>query len=53
MAGSCRRAGNSCVDMAVLYDAPYRLRIGAAAPYIAPSGVSRKGAFYITLGTDF
>lgn len=45
--------GELVIDMAVLYDVPYRLRVGAAAPYIAPTGVSRKGAFYVTLGTDF
>ena len=41
------------LDLAVQYDAPYRLRIGAAAPYAAPSGVSRRGALYVTLGSAF
>jgi hypothetical protein len=41
------------VDLAVQYDVPYRLRIGAAAPYVAPRDVSRGGAFYVTLGGYF
>lgn len=41
------------LDMAVQYDALYRFRIGAAAPYIAPTGIPRGGAFYITLGSTF
>lgn len=41
------------VDLAVQYDTPYRLRIGAAAPYVAPRDVSRGGAFYVTLGGYF
>ncbi len=41
------------VDLAAQYDAPYRLRIGAAAPYTAPRGVARSGAFYVTLGSFF
>jgi hypothetical protein len=41
------------VDVAVQYDAPYRVRVGAAAPYAAPTGVSRGGAFYVTLGGYF
>jgi hypothetical protein len=41
------------VDVAVQYDAPYRVRVGAAAPYAAPTGVSRGGAFYLTLGGYF
>ena len=41
------------LDLAVQYDVPYRLRIGVAAPYVAPRGVSRRGAFYITLGSSF
>ena len=41
------------VDLAVQYDVPYRLRIGAAAPNVAPRDVSRGGAFYVTLGGYF
>jgi hypothetical protein len=41
------------VDLAVQYDVPYRLRVGAAAPYVAPRDVSRGGAFYVTLGGYF
>ena len=41
------------LDLAVQYDALYRLRIGVAAPYAAPVGVSRRGAFYVTLGSLF
>ncbi|WP_309672031.1 hypothetical protein [Gemmatimonas sp.] len=41
------------VDLAVQYDTPYRLRIGGAAPYVAPRDVSRGGAFYVTLGGYF
>lgn len=41
------------VDLAVQYDTPYRLRIGGAAPYVAPRDVSRGGAFYVTLGWYF
>ena len=41
------------LDVAVAYDMLYRLRIGAAAPYAAPAGVSRTGTFYVTLGSSF
>lgn len=41
------------LDAALAYDIPYRFRLGAAAPYVAPSGVSRRGAFYLTLGGYF
>ena len=41
------------VDLAVQYDVPYRVRIGAAAPYAAPRAISRGGAFYLTLGGYF
>ena len=41
------------VDLAVQYDTPYRLRIGGAAPYVAPRDVSRRGALYVTLGGYF
>jgi hypothetical protein len=41
------------VDLAVQYDAPYRVRVGAAAPYVAPAGVARGGSFYVTLGGYF
>ncbi len=40
-------------DAAIAYDVPYRFRIGGGAPYVAPAGVSRKGAFYVTLGGYF
>ncbi len=41
------------VDIAVQYDVPYRLRIGAAAPYAAPAGIARGGSMYVTLGSLF
>jgi hypothetical protein len=41
------------LDVALQYDQPYRVRIGAAAPYVAPRGVPRGGAFYVTLGGYF
>ena len=41
------------LDLAVQYDAPYRVRVGAAAPYAAPAGVPRGGSFYVTLGGYF
>jgi len=41
------------VDLAVQYDTPYRLRLGAAAPYVVPAGVARGGSFYVTLGSLF
>jgi WD40-like Beta Propeller Repeat len=41
------------MDLAVQYDTPYRLRVGGAAPYIAPAGIARGGAFYVTLGSRF
>ena len=41
------------VDIAVQYDVPYRLRIGAAAPYAAPAGIARGGSVYVTLGSLF
>ncbi|WP_373062596.1 hypothetical protein [Gemmatimonas sp.] len=41
------------VDLAVQYDVPYRVRIGAAAPYVAPRDVARGGSFYVTLGGYF
>jgi len=37
----------------VQYDTPYRLRIGGAAPYVAPRDVSRRGALYVTVGGYF
>ncbi|MCC6245004.1 MAG: PD40 domain-containing protein [Gemmatimonadaceae bacterium] len=40
-------------DMAVQYDAPYRLRVGVAAPYASPAGVPRAQNVYITLGSLF
>ncbi len=41
------------LDLAVQYDAPYRVRIGAAAPYAAPREIRRGGSFYVTLGGYF
>jgi hypothetical protein len=41
------------VDLAVQYDTPYRLRFGGAVPYVAPAGVARRGAMYVTLGSYF
>lgn len=41
------------LDLAVSYDVPYRLRVGAARPYVAPADVPRGGAFYVTLGGYF
>jgi hypothetical protein len=41
------------IDLALQYDTPYRLRLGGAAPYIAPAGIARSGAFYLTLGSRF
>lgn len=41
------------LDAALQYDIPYRFRVGAAGPYLAPTGVARKGAFYVTLGSFF
>ncbi len=41
------------VDLAVQYDTPYRLRLGVAAPYVAPAGITRGGSFYVTLGSLF
>jgi hypothetical protein len=45
--------GELVIDLAVAYDEPYRLRLGAAAPYVAPAGVPRRGAVYLTLGGYF
>lgn len=41
------------VDLAAQYDVPYRLRVGAAAPYAAPVGVPTGGRWYVTLGSFF
>lgn len=41
------------LDVAVQYDVPYRVRVGAAAPYAAPAGVKRGGSVYVTLGGYF
>ncbi|HEY0928894.1 MAG TPA: hypothetical protein VGE27_03150, partial [Gemmatimonas sp.] len=41
------------LDVAVQYDTPYRVRIGGAAPYVAPAGIRRGGAFYVSLGGYF
>lgn len=41
------------LDLALQYDQPYRVRLGAASPYVAPRGVPRGGAFYVTLGAYF
>lgn len=40
-------------DIAVQYDTPYRVRLGAAAPYLTPAGVKRGGTAYVTLGGYF
>ena len=41
------------LDASLQYDIPYRFRIGTAAPYAAPKGIARKGAFYVSLGSYF
>ncbi len=41
------------LDAALQYDVPYRFRIGAASPYLAPAGVGRRGSVYVTLGSYF
>jgi hypothetical protein len=41
------------LDVAVQYDVPYRFRLGAAAPYVSPRGVSRGGGVYVSLGSYF
>lgn len=41
------------VDLALQYDVPYRLRIGVAKPFAAPRELSRRTAFYVTLGAYF
>jgi hypothetical protein len=41
------------VDLALQYDVPYRLRLGAAAPYARPRDLSAAGRFYVTLGGYF
>ncbi len=52
--GTLASAGAELVlDLAVQYDVPYRLRLGAARPYVAPSGVPRGGGFYVTFGGYF
>jgi Tol biopolymer transport system component len=52
--GTLASAGAELVlDMAVQYDVPYRLRVGAARPYVAPTGVPRGGGFYVTFGGYF
>ncbi len=40
-------------DVALQYDLPYRFRVGGAAPYAAPRGVSRGGSVYVSLGSYF
>ena len=40
-------------DLALQYDAAFRLRLGVAAPYLRPADVPRRGAFYVTLGSLF
>ena len=45
--------GEVVLDLAVQYDVPYRVRLGAAKPYAAPAGVSRRGVMYVTLGGYF
>lgn len=52
--GTLASAGAELVlDLAVQYDVPYRLRVGAARPYVAPTGISRGGGFYVTFGGYF
>lgn len=52
--GTLASAGAELVlDLAVQYDVPYRLRVGAARPYMAPTGISRGGGFYVTFGGYF
>ncbi len=41
------------VDVALQYDQPYRFRLGSAFPYVAPSGIARRGALYVSLGSFF
>ena len=41
------------LDLAVQYDVPIRVRLGAGIPYAAPPEVSRRGRFYFTLGSFF
>ena len=41
------------LDLGVQWDAPYRLRLGAAQPVARPADVSRNGSVYFTLGTSF
>lgn len=45
--------GELVVDIALAYDVPYRLRLGAAAPYAAPAAVPRRAAMYVSLGGYF
>ena len=45
--------GELSIDIAVQYDVPYRLRLGGAVPVVAPTEISRKGRFYVTLGSYF
>ncbi|HYW30000.1 MAG TPA: hypothetical protein VE869_00740 [Gemmatimonas sp.] len=45
--------GELSVDVAIQYDVPLRLRIGAGIPMAAPPGISTKGRFYLTLGSLF
>ncbi len=63
-AGLCERPGvrdgwiasagaELVLDLAVQYDLPYRLRIGGAAPYLAPAGIRRGGSVYVSLGSLF
>ena len=41
------------VDLGVQYDSPFRLRLGFAKPFAAPVELSRKPAFFVTLGSFF
>ncbi len=63
-AGVCERPGvrdgwlasagaELVIDVALQYDQPYRLRVGGAYPYVAPSGIARRGALYVSLGSFF
>jgi hypothetical protein len=41
------------LDVAVQYDIPFRARLGYAAPFAGPAGVSRKGGVFVSLGGLF
>ena len=41
------------LDLAIQYDVPIRFRLGGGIPYAGPPEISRKGRFYVTLGSYF